>query len=285
MVSGARPSATERARARAVNTAQRVSRETDKVGAPFTTAGGNPGSAPAGPAQLGRGGGDGAGGAGAETVAAADALHTVGALPDRDVQLAGALAAAAAGAAVGVHLQLVEGDGIEQAVNGPQRAQIPAEGRQTRRESRISRTRSRLFQAKRNPRTSRSMGLTAARGQPAAGCRRDSTCRTRGSPAKGVHREKGEQNDKTGQQQVFDPAQPRLTGQAAQLSDKGDLVEQVLHQAEGTQPAAHKAAQGRAGEHQKAQHIQGGLGPAAGQGGLEGTQGQAPPRTQQVQQL
>ena len=111
---------------------------------------------------------DGLMGAAFPAVAAADALRAVGLVIDGDIQFAGPLAGAAAGTLVPVNFQPVKGDGMEQPVDRPQRAQIPAKragippGRGA---AGIPATR--FSSVNSQPATPRRGGFAASRGSPA----------------------------------------------------------------------------------------------------------------------
>lgn len=67
-------------------------------------------------------------GTGVQTFSAADAFSAVGRLINRNIEFAGFLAFAAAGAGRSVHLVTVQRNGVKQAVNCAQRTKVVAEG-------------------------------------------------------------------------------------------------------------------------------------------------------------
>jgi len=67
-------------------------------------------------------------GTGGLTVAAADAVHAVGILPDGNIKLAGLLTGSTAYAFICIYLYSVKGNLIKKAVNGSKRTDVAAEG-------------------------------------------------------------------------------------------------------------------------------------------------------------
>ena len=210
--------------------------------------------------------------AGAPAVAAADALRAVGRAVDRDIQLACLLACAAFGACILIDAETVQRDRVEQPIDCAERAQVAAERpvddnaqhHQNNQDRRLPGEQPAKRRAQR-----RVCGDQRNACEQRAG-RADILAEPGLALADNIQHGQRQDDDETEQDHIFQVFQPALAGQAAQLFDKGDLVQQILHQPERAQPAANQAAEQRPEQQQEADDIKAELVLAAGDDGLQG---------------
>lgn len=72
-----------------------------------------------------------------------------------------------------------------------------------------------------------------------------------------VHKEHGQEYDKHNKNDIFELSQQSVAAEAFYFFGEGNFVKQLLNKAEGTKPAADKAADQCADEHKKTGHIKG----------------------------
>ena len=94
-----------------------------------------------------------------------------------------------------------------------------------------------------------------------------------------VHQEHGEQDHKEQKDKVFQFPQQLVSAEGLHLLWKGDLVQEVLDQAEGTQPAADEPAHQRPDKDQESGHIEGEFEIPAPDDRLKGADGTGAKRT------
>ena len=185
---------------------------------------------------------------GAPAVPAADAFRTVGRLVDRDIQLTRLLARTAARAFFLVNAEPVERGRIEQPVYGAERAEITAERPVYQQGKQQQSGKDRGFPgeqpAERGSQRRIGGNQRDAREQRAGGA--DVFAEPRLSLPDNIQHGQGQHDDKACKDDVFQIFEPAVAGQAAQLFDKGDFIQQVLHQPERTKPAAYQPAEQRA---------------------------------------
>ena len=220
-----------------------------------------------------KGGANGAVGTGGLASAAADALRAVGHGLHRDVHGAGLLAGAAPGALLGVNPEAVEGHGVKESVDSPQGAEVAAEGAVDHHGEEEEHHQDGHLPAEQPAQGELESGVGGHQGNSGEeGARRADILAEPGlSLAHNVQHRKWEDNDKPNQNDVLQEPEPSVSGQPAQLFDKGDFMQQVLDQPEGAQPSAHKPAQQCAEEEKKAGHIESELVVPAGDDGLKRT--------------
>ncbi len=179
------------------------------------------------------------------TVSAADAVHAVGILPHRNVELADFLTGTAFRAFLGVDFKSIERNFVENSINRSEWANITAEGavyynRRKNREQKDSKLpaedkacstpHSIVKKNQRNPAFKRSN-----RANPLAEPRLAKAC--------DVNHEHGKQNHEDAEKDKAQPAQALFSRQAADFFYKGNLKKQVLNQPKRTQKSAHEPAE------------------------------------------
>ena len=193
----------------------------------------------------------------------------------RDVHGAGLLAGAALGAFLGVNPEAVEGHRVKQAVDGAQGAEVAAEGAVDHHGEQQQHHQDGHLPVEQPAQSGLEGGGGGHQGDSGEeGARGADILAEPGlALAHNVQHREGEDNDEPHQNDVLQEPEPPVAGQLAQLFDKGNLVQQVLDQPEGAQPAAHEAAQQRAEEKEEAGHIEGELVIPAGDDSLKGADG------------
>lgn len=190
-------------------------------------------------------------------VSAADAVHTVGIFPNRNIELADFLTGSAFRAFFRVDFKSIERDFVENSINRSERANVTA-----KRTVYYNRRKNRERKDGEFPAEEKSSGPPHGIVQKNEGNsafkrsnRANPLAEPRLAKACDVNHEHRKQNHKNAEEKEPEIAQAFFTGQTADFFGEWNLKKQILNQPERTEKTAHEPAEQRSENNKKSHNV------------------------------